>query len=229
MRTIDYLKDHVRVSIINDVRDIALYHSRHYKGKQAGFFGVPRQVFCYIDYLGYVAYGGKNKNTINAVNFIEEFFPGIYKDYAGLLYSMWRHGTVHQYEPKSYFATFENSREMVVSVRWLSCNDSKQENRKEHMKFYSMENRNRDIILVINTCQLVDDLILALDKFIEKLKNSKNSLIQFEDRIDECGGIRSFVEIENKTIRLIVGEQIKLAWNNRSGEINSKGNVISRL
>ena len=125
MRDINYLEN-VRTSIVRDVKDVAIYHSRHYKGKSAGFFSIPRQVFCYVDYLGFVAFGGDS--TTRAVGFIEKYFPKNYKDFAELLYSMWRHGTVHEYEPKSLFASFAD-RPMLVSVSWLSNNSNQKVHR----------------------------------------------------------------------------------------------------
>ena len=51
-RTLTYLENNIKESILNDVKDIALYHSRRRKIKDAGYFSIPRHVFCYIDYLG---------------------------------------------------------------------------------------------------------------------------------------------------------------------------------
>ena len=226
MRTIDYLDTNIKTSILNDVKAVAIYHSRHYKGKEAGFFGIPRQVFCYVDYLGQIAYGGKKKNTVNATTFIKEFFPDNYKKYAELLYSMWRHGTVHQYEPISYYAHFQNEREILVVIRWLSNNSNKSRNRKDHLKIFSMEDSNRGLYLVVNICQLVDDLLIALDNFVGKLKKDRSYAVACENRIDRCGENRNYTEIENKIIKPLVKEQIKLAWNSRVGDIDAKGKVI---
>ena len=44
---IKYLKTHVKNSIINDVKNVAIYHAIPRRKSEAGFFNIPRQVFCY--------------------------------------------------------------------------------------------------------------------------------------------------------------------------------------
>ena len=227
MRTISYLDQNVRNSIINDVKDIARYHSRSYSGKEAGFFGIPRQVLCYVDYLGLVAFGDES-STLRAIKFIKKYFPSHYKDYAEFLYAMWRLGTVHQYEPNSYYASFTNDRAMLVTVSWLSNNSNRRINRKENMKFYSLQHSNRDVRLVINICQLVDDLLVSLDNFMAELRKDKDYREECESRIDDCGNIHEYTQIKSKFLRGAVRKQIKLAWERRSGEIDHLGNVIKR-
>lgn len=218
MRDIKYLQN-VRSSILNDVRDVAIYHSRHYQGKSAGFFGIPRQVFCYVDYLGFIAFGENSTN--GAVRFIEKYFPNNYKAFAELLYAMWRHGTVHQYEPRSFFAKFDD-RPMLVAVSWLSNNDNQRVQRKRNLKFYSVKGSNRDVHLVINICQLVDDLLFALDSYIQDLKSNARYREECEQRLDNVAGRRDCMALPktNQTRKIAIRDQIKRAWVERAGDID---------
>lgn len=216
LRNIKYLEN-IRTSIVNDVKDVATYHSRHYKSKSAGFFSIPRQVFCYVDYLGFVAFGENSTN--GAVCFIQKYFPKNYEPFAELLYSMWRHGTVHQYEPKSFFANFD-ARPVLVTVNWLSNNSNHKSQRRRNMKFYSVRGSNRDVRLVINTCQLVDDLIFALDSFIQDLKSTEHYRKECEKRIDTIAGMHDCMALKtNATRKAAIRGEIKKAWEDRAGEI----------
>ncbi len=216
MRDIKYLEN-IRTSIVNDVKDVAIYHSRHYKGKKSGFFSIPREVFCYVDYLGFVAFGENSTN--GAVRFIQKYFPKGYKPFAELLYSMWRHGTVHQYEPKSFFANIDD-RPMLVTVRWLSSNSNHKSQRRRNLKFYSVKGSNRDVRLVINICQLVDDLISALDSFIRDVKSNALYRQECEERLDSVAGIHDCMALKTNAARkTAIRGEIKNAWEHRAGEI----------
>jgi hypothetical protein len=78
-----------------------------------GVFGVPRLVLAYVDYLGTLYHGydgsvdtrtGRRifSKTKYAKTFLVEVFGVVHKDYkryGELLYDIYRHGTVHLYEP----------------------------------------------------------------------------------------------------------------------------------
>lgn len=82
---------------------------------QGGYFGVPRSVLSYVDYLGalYCGYTGvvrRNRGVSirqiatsrKAERFIEDVLGNIdvaYRHNGKLLYRMYRHGTVHLYRP----------------------------------------------------------------------------------------------------------------------------------
>lgn len=91
----------VRLCAESDVVNVARYHARNHKTNH-GHFSTPRQVFCYVDHLGFIAFGGQS--TPRSVRFIREYFPAQYGRFAALLHAMWRHGTVHQLKPYSYKA-----------------------------------------------------------------------------------------------------------------------------
>lgn len=224
---IKILDSDLRGSIIKDVKNIALYHSRQYKGIEAGFFSVPRQVFCYIDHLGFIAFGWKSP-TQGAEDFIKTYFPINYHPYAELLYSMWRHGTVHEYGPKSYYLDLNEKKPRTISIRWLANNSGSKAHRKENLKFYYKDTVD-NIYLVVNICQLVDDLIYALDSFIRKLKSDKSYKKSCENRLKEVGVVESTECILRAESKRAVRKQIELARENLCGEINEKGDVIKRF
>ena len=74
---LSYLKSEIRASILKDVIDVAVYHARRQRVKDGGHFSIPRLVFCYVDHLGHIAYGGNS--TARTVRFIKEFFPERYR------------------------------------------------------------------------------------------------------------------------------------------------------
>ena len=77
-----FLENRAKRSIKADVRDVALFHSRLEKsGMRGGFFGIPRMVFCYLNFLGKIAYDLPG-DTQPSETFIKDFFPNNYHDYA---------------------------------------------------------------------------------------------------------------------------------------------------
>lgn len=225
-RNLRFLENDLKQSIINDIKSVAQYHSRRYKGIDAGFFSVPRQVFCYVDYLGFIAFG-KN-NTKGAEEFIKTFFPPTYRPYSELLYSMWRHGTIHEYGPKSYYFDTPTKPQKRIRIGWLANNNNSKAHRQENLKFYSMRGTNK-VYLVLNICQLVDDLLFALDELMNRMKSDKRYRSQCEQRLNEKSDFFHYESISGKERPNIVKKQIESAWGNRSGEINKEGKVINRF
>jgi len=75
----------------------------------AAFFAVPfafmTLFFCYVEFLGYLYSGGEKDRRLskNAVDFLRIYFGEAdpkYKKVGGLLYHIYRHGTVHELKPK---------------------------------------------------------------------------------------------------------------------------------
>jgi hypothetical protein len=132
---------------------------------------VPRQVFCFVDFLGSVAYNNARgeqapASTRKAVRFIKEYFPHHYREYANLLVAMWRHGTVHGFLPYKYYA-LQGRRK--ITVRWSSNNDFKPHNRAVNLKLFDVQGDPNSVCLAINICELADDLFAALDKIIRRI------------------------------------------------------------
>lgn len=227
----------IKKSIINDVKDIAEYHARPEKTIEGGFFSTPRQVFCYIDYLGKIVYD-INSSTERAIKFLKEYFPNKYADYSELIYGMWRHGTVHEYKPKTFIAEFSGHRPKKIRIKWSSNNDNEEGNRKWNLTFFPMEGKKATLYLNINTCQLVDDLIWALDKFVTELKSNIDLFRNCKDRLknslqDEEVSQNKIIKtrkIKDRTIQDPIYDQILLAWENRSKNyfLNQSGGVVKR-
>ena len=126
---------------LRNLRNIA----RPDRTKEAGFFSIPRNVFCYVDYLGYVAFGyraanGHVRSTSCAVDYLEKYFPPDYADFAALIYSMWRHGTVHRYEPSSFYASDPNARPKKSKCCGSQAM-AEAEDQKGHLSFFPMQGR----------------------------------------------------------------------------------------
>ena len=232
-RTIKYLDENIRISINNDVMEIAAYHARPNKEHEAGFFSIPRNVFCYIDYLGYIAFGykdnrGKLQNTKYAVDFIKKYFPPNYQDFAELIYAMWRHGTVHAYEPKSFFIENPVGKPKKITVRWLSNNSDSPGNRKAHMKFFPMQRKRACLYLVMNICQLVDDLLISLDNLLDDLTKNHNMKNECEKRLNEFGIPLSNITVLGKKRGNDIKDEVLLAWKRREkNKINERGETVS--
>jgi hypothetical protein len=104
----NYLQSEIKNSVILDVG--SCLNSSNPKG---GVFAVPRLVLAYVDYLGALYHGydgsvdprtGRRifSKTSYAKSFLVEVFGTVhddYKRYGELLYDIYRHGTVHLYEP----------------------------------------------------------------------------------------------------------------------------------
>jgi hypothetical protein len=174
MADISYLKNAIRGSIISDVVNIAKFHSIK-GGNNAGWFGIPRLVFCYVDYLGAIVYnnqrGEEGASTRKAVRFIREYFPKEYNQYADLLIAIWRHGTVHNFTPFVFYVIRGNKK---IILRWTSNRSSKPRNRKVNMKTFKRKGSDNEIYVSVNICQLADDLLLSVDKLINKMQNNES-------------------------------------------------------
>ena len=157
----------VRGTIVSDVVEIARQHSVEQRTNE-GSFGIPRQVFCYVDFLGSIAYGRKaGATTQKMVDFIKEFFPSHYEKRAEIIVAMWRQGTVHGFVPKAFYVMEGTEK---VRFGWSSNNDIDANNRNVNMRIAHKEGDNNALYLMVNICQLADDLLDAFDKFIEKMK-----------------------------------------------------------
>jgi len=221
-----YLSTDLKQSLINDVLDVAYYHAHPSRKKEAGFFSVPRDVFCYLDYLGQIAFG--NGNTESAEDFIKTYFPKTYRDYAELIYSMWRHGTVHEYKPKTFFAEYPNNTPKRIKVAWRSNNDRSKKARKEHLKFYQMDGKRNTLFLTVNTCQLVEDLMVAIDAFVDALKIDSQLRTECQKRLTEAAKEKDYRSIKRKQSKNAVYKQILQAWKSKeSVKLGLNGEVHS--
>ncbi len=220
---ITYLEQEIRPSIITDVIEVAAYHGRRQKLKDAGHHSTPRQVFCYTDHLGSVAFGGTS--CASGVRFVEEFFPSRYRPLADLVYAMWRHGTVHAYKPYSYAAELDGVANRRVEVRWLSTNHNRRHERNQHMLVFPMEGKPNAVYLVMNSCQLADDLLAAVDAFLDALRADDSWARQCAERTTKLAEVRECTDIQGTTRAARVRGQIGFAWAHQGGLLDSAGSV----
>jgi len=230
MIDISYLKDGVRGSIVTDVVEIAKYHSLH-GGINAGWFGIPRQVLCFVDFLGSIAYNNDPRrqedgaSTRKAVRFIKEFFPKQYKPYANLLIATWRYGTVHQFVPYKYYAMKGNRK---VVLEWLSNRSDEEHNRRVNMKTFNKEGHKDVIFLSVNICQLADDLLSAFDEFIKKMEKNeffKNGCLR---RLGHTLAIKNCMTLSrvSTAAKEEIRRQIFLAMDSTEGKIDQNKQVF---
>jgi len=62
-----YLEKDFLAVINNDLIAVVKFHD----GGSGGFHSVPREVFCYIDYISAIRYGANS--SVNAIRFIEKY------------------------------------------------------------------------------------------------------------------------------------------------------------
>src|SRR5690554_1100965 len=91
---------------------------------------------------------------------------------------------------------------------------------------YRMRGKKETVYIVINNCQLVDDLITALDNFIEKLQKDTTWQSQCLNRIEDVNKNKDASNLRGNNIATSVKDQIEKAWELRGGLLNSKGNII---
>lgn len=154
--------------------DLVLALEAYDKANRGGHMAVSREVFCYVDYLGTLAYGGEGNLTENAVRYMETYFVKAKSAYSGkcwLIYNMWRHGTVHEIDAKVY-----RSRAKHFELGWLANSDSHPHNRMWHLACLCNANKRDAYFWTINLFELVDDLKASVKHFIRDLKSNPEML-----------------------------------------------------
>jgi hypothetical protein len=224
-----FLKKRIQGSIKTDVIDVARFHSRRDNKISGGFFSIPRLVFCYVDFLGQVAFSGGNTET--GERFLKEFFPPNYRNYAELVYSMFRHGTVHEFFPKTFFVDLPGNRPRRIRIKWLLNNTNKKGNRAANMKFFPMAGKNATIHCTINTCQIADDLLSAFDVFMQRLETNptfrRESAFRLQHMLLMKNAARE-ASIRRDLSRKSTCDQMVAAWKNRSNKIDAEGRPYRR-
>ena len=169
---IEYLQFHVQKSVCTDVFPLTWPEFG-----ESGYFAVPRLVLAYADFLGCLYTGnrkGKNGQPLtsqSAVLFIRRCFGDVasaYRRRGGLLYEMYRHGTVHIYEPK----VVETAK--GAKLAWLV---GKTIGALGTVGHHHMWKRRRH--LAVSQDRLADDLLLAIEVYIHKLSSRGRYLARF--------------------------------------------------
>lgn len=135
-----------------DMQDVMKYDVEpilHLDEEPGGYFGVPRQLFSLIDFLG-AMYTGKyqrGKSGIGAIKYIKEIMgsdeiDSAYREKGKLMYEMYRHGLVHFFQPKMFKLTdgaefrLENGTKIEWSVHKGNRTDDvslKDDNKQVHL------------------------------------------------------------------------------------------------
>ena len=224
MDSIQYLQTHLRRLV--DVELVKLaegYAAGSIAGR--GHFSIPREAFCYIDYLGEIA-SGDSGSTKRAVSFIRRFFPPAYSDYAELLCAMWRHGTVHAHRPYSVRAPLPQS-STSVEVRWLSANHNRPRERGVHLLPFPIDGRQDAVYLVMNTVQFANDLLSAIDSFIDELRNDIKLKVECDKRLAMLDAVRDYTFFRGCGHQQAIATEIAKAWAARGGLISEAGSVMT--
>lgn len=187
-------------------------------------FGVPRSVFCYVDHLGYLAYG-LSGSTERAVKFMSEFFPARYHDLAELIIHMWRHAVVHEHRPRSLSTTLQGTGQNV-EIHWLSTTHDRARERGLHLLVLPIQGRPNAAYLDVNNPQLGDDLIEAIGRFSTRLTIDASLKSQCDARVATSGTPQPLSKVKNAGRRQAIVAEIEEAWKARGGLIDAAGNVI---
>ncbi|MDO8987618.1 MAG: hypothetical protein Q7V14_05285 [Coriobacteriia bacterium] len=221
---VHYLQTEVREHVVADIVSVAQYHARRHANNH-GHFSTPRQVFCLVDHLGYLAYG--ETSSISAARFIREHFPERYGPLAELVHAMWRHGTVHQFRPYGYVDSSQD--DASRQVWWLTTNHNRKAERRQHMLVYPVPHVSNAVYVVVNCCQLADDLLLAVDRLISRIETGDFDAEPLMARIatvrkpQQVDGIKA-----GAAAKQILREQIALAWESSGGRLDAKLNVVEQ-
>lgn len=156
--------------------------------KVGGYFGVTRQVLCYVDFLGTV-YCGFNKRRDREISmpwkakkFIRDILGDrdrLYKKNGNKLYEMYRHGLVHLYQPKPLIQKRRQKRKLNWLVYkggrdWhdeeIDDSDKTFKVKVRHMEIIiDPRNKKNDLLAISITC-LYKDLLSAIDFYCKKIE-----------------------------------------------------------
>ncbi len=223
---LNYLRDQVRGSAMSDIVAVARYHARRHQDNH-GHFSIPRQVFAYVDHLGYLAYGEPSSQS--ATRFMRDYFPERYGPIAELVYAMWRHGTIHQFRPFNYMESPPDPAKEPRQVWWLSTNHDRKLERSQNMLVYPVPNEPYAVYLIVNCPQLADDLLLAIDGLIERIETGDLAL---QGPFDRLWNLRQPQHVErlkaSAQMKAELNRQIEVAWQSRDGRLDRNLNVVER-
>jgi hypothetical protein len=219
---IDYLKTRFRDTIITDIVEISRFNIQDAKSN-FGWFSIPREVFCVVDFLGSIAYNNKGKesgaSTRKAVRFIKEFFPKHYKALANLIIAIWRQGTVHNYFPKTIYLT--QGRKKIV-MKWTSNRGNEDHNRRVNMQTFNKIGDKNIVFLSVNISQLADDLVIAIDNFTKKIDSNPSFGRACLRRLNRSQKMQNYTSLRiGTTEKQIIKDQIRLAKALTKGQMSS--------
>lgn len=162
----DYLLNHIKKSIENDaglaidayMQD--LFNKKNGEGK--GFFAVPRLLFPEIDGLGSYLTGKPKETVLNIKTYLTDILSQLdsrYADYAAYIALIYRHGLLHQHDPKKF--KFKK----VEIGWWLSVNSQNLPidiQRKDHLCFFQN-------CLMLNMTVFYQDTLNSVDIALKEI------------------------------------------------------------
>lgn len=173
----------LKTSLENDVHPIIQINST-----QGGYFGVPRAVLSYVDYLGalYQGYNGAINNrgirsiatTQKAERFIQDIMGAIDPNYAlngRLLYKMYRHGTVHLYRPNTLRNTTTGE-----NLFWVAYKGNRMDNITHDGRLIVVEHvvpqygSDAEDLLPVSINCLYKDLLAAINYYFQMIEDEVN-------------------------------------------------------
>lgn len=173
---------------------------------EGGYFGVPRAILCYIDFLGLLLAGWKGvkdkkgiKNDFatsqKAKDYIKKVLSqvdNLYDTNGELLYDMYRHGTVHIYSPKKMVSKWFPER----TIEWLIYKGDREQwdyfetkaIKFRHLQVRELE-KNR-FILPISIVIFYKDLLVSLELYKKMIYEDKaeqllKNLLTVADALDQ--------------------------------------------
>lgn len=200
-RRIDRIINDLMVSIRTDIYPIIQPNT-----PEGGYFGVPRMILCYVDFLGLLLSGWSGKKNKygskedfstakKGKNFIKKVLSQIddlYGVNGDLFYDMYRHGTVHIYSPKKLA-----SREFPdKTIEWLVYKGDREQwdyYETKAVKFRHLQiiewGKDR-FILPVSTVILYRDLLMSIDLYRKMIYGDKSEglakrLLSVADTLDK--------------------------------------------
>lgn len=201
--------------------DLVLPLEAHDRANRGGYLSISRQVSCYVDYLGSLAYGGKGRTTSNAVQYMETYFVRANSVYSGkcqLMYDMWRHGTVHEHDAKVYVSP---SREFRLG--WMANNSSLGHNRKWHLACFCSESERGTYLWSINLFELVDELKSSVTEFIRDLESDPTALLLARENLQK---LAKAVDLDDGAKGADLLTEAQAVVESRSGVVDATGSVV---
>lgn len=163
-----------------------------------GFFAIPRMIFPEIDCLACLYLGNTEKTSQKAVKFMREYFGRVnilYKQVSGFFYKTYRHGLMHQHEPKNVTINGQN-------LFWqISMNHA-----KFHLKINKPSNH-----LILDGSEFLNDFLKAAKLYLDDFNKDVNGIF-----------LKNFNDAFLSMNKPISEEIIKKHWKNVSIEIDLK-------
>jgi len=165
--------EYIESTLLKAINEDLVQTMKYYEKKGCGgYFSIPREVFCYIDFLGLLITGNKKDSGNRSKEFLKRYMAKVNPRYgkaASIIHLMWRNGTVHEFDPKIFYNKIDS-----FELGWSANNNSKDHNRKWHLCCLANKNVQNSYHLHINLFQLIDDLKDAIYILVKEAKNDSD-------------------------------------------------------